>query len=655
MRSRVLLFAALVAAACSDSTSPRRPDDPEVPRGEWAILVETLSRAGERSFFSMSSDGSYVAPLTGLPEDAVRVMPSPDGSTLAWIRETVDEEYQLWTMDRDGGDRRSIIADGRTVHDVAWSPDGTRLAVELSTDDDVHDIWIFEADGGGGTQITFDLPNAALFDHSPTWSPDGSTIAIASNRSGTTRLWTMNANGSGLTQVLPDLVGSESMPAWSPDGSLIAFRSGTTGPAGIGVVRPDGTGFREFPFARQVGSISWTPDGLILFTGVVDLDYEVHTMHPVTGATTRLTTHPSHDWHATILRRVEPAAWSGFAVGARYGLGRTNPPGVDAGDFDADGALDVLLLAPAWEEIRLLRGVGDATFQPFGGLTAPAEQRAVDVADVSRDGLDDIIVLGPSALHVWRGSSQGPGIATTHPFDGAGRALVVSDFDVDGSADVVAIHERPAGFALLVHSSRSSDGELVAVVDHQTSFSNAGQACAGDVTGDGWDDLVVVTGSSVSPVVLLRGRADVTFAEAVVATTAVAASADAIPVCADFNGDRRSDLALLTPGSPARLTVLRSTGNGFGSPVGIDVTGSAVVAGDVDRDGDVDLLVTREPGGIVQFLRNRGDGAFAAPVNVGVGGQPFRLVLADLDRDGWLDLGIADRDGSVGILRNRGR
>ena len=654
MRSRLLPLAMLAVAACSDSTAPRRPDDPEVPRGEWAILVETLSRAGERSFFSMSPDGSYVAPLTGLPGDAVRVIPSPDGSTLAWIRETEEEEFQLWTMDRDGGNRRSIIADERTVHDVAWSPDGTRLAVELSTHDDVNDIWIFEADGGGGTQITFDLPNAALFDHAPTWSPDGSKIAIASNRSGSTRLWTMNANGSGLTQVMPDLVGTEWMPAWSPDGSLIAFRSGTTGPAGIGIVRPDGTGFREFPFSRQVGSISWTPDGLILFTGVVELDYEVHTMHPVTGAITRLTTHPSHDWRANVVRRVEPAAWSGFAVGPRYVLGRANPPGVEVGDLDADGNLDMLVLAPAWEEIRILLGAGDGTFEPLGALTAPADQRAVAVADVSRDAIDDVIVLGASGLHVWRGSDQGPGVATMHPFNGDGRGLAVSDFDVDGSADVVAIHERPAGFALLVHSTRS-DGELVAVVDHQTSFSNAGRACAGDITGDGWDDLVIATGSSASPVVLMVGRKDGTFADGVVATTAVTANAEASPVCADFNGDRRSDLALLTPGSTPRLTILRAKGNGFGSPSTIDVAATAIVAGDVDRDGDVDLMVTREPGGIVQFIRNRGDGVFAAPVNVGVGGLPLRLVLGDVDRDGWLDLGIGDRDGSVALLRNRGR
>ena len=653
MRSRAVIFAALLAAACSDSTSPRLPDDGELPHGDWEILLESIGPGGARSYAVMSADGSYFAPLAGIPGDAIRLAPSPDGHTIAWLREG-DDLVNLWLMDRYGAERRPLVQGDLVVHDMAWSPDGTRLAVGLSTLDDANDIWIYEADGGG-TQITFDLPNATLTDRSPTWSPDGTRIALVSNRSGTTRLWTMNADGTDLVQVLTSFEGSEQLPAWSPDGAFIAFRASGGEGNGIGIVRPNGADYRLFPFSGTVGSIAWTPDGLILFTGVVDLNYEVHTLHPVTGAITRLTRDPSHELRASVLRWTTPSPWRGLLVGPRYALGRPESPGLEVADVNADGAPDLLLLGPSHDEIRLLRGVGDGTFQPFGGLTAPGDQRAVAVADVSRDAVDDIIVLGADALHVWRGSSVGPGVATVHPFDGDGRGLAVSDFDGDGSTDIVAIHERPAGFALLVHSSRNFDGEIVAVVDHQTTFANAGRACAGDVTGDGWDDLVVVTGAAAAPVVLLRGRADITFAEATVATTAVTADVDAIPVCADFNGDRRSDLALLSPGSPGRLTILRSTGSGFGTPMTIAVQGTAVAAADIDRDGDSDLLVTGESGSQVMFFRNRGDGVFTSPLGVGVGGSPLRLVLADLDRDGWRDAVVADRDGSVGVILNRGR
>ena len=653
MRSWSIWLAALVAA-CSDSTAPRPPDDSELPRGEWEILVENISRAGDRSYYAMSPDGAYASPVMGFPGDAVRLAPSPDGRTIAWLRST-DDLLHLWTMDRYGANRRALVDGDVVVHDMAWSPDGTRLAVELSTLDDANDIWIFDVATGDGTQITFDLPNAALFDHSPSWSPDGSRLAIASNRSGTTRLWIMNADGTGLVQVLTDVGASELMPAWAPDGSLIAFRSLGPGAVGIGLVRPDGTGYRVIPFATQVSSISWTPDGLVLFTGVVGMDYEVHALNPSSGEIARLTTHPSHDYRAHVLRHVMPSPWRGFGTGARYGTNRPNPPAILAADVDADGNPDMALLAPVGEEIRLMRGVGNGTFQPFGGLTAPPDQRTAAVADVSRNDVDDIIVLGATALHVWRGSATGPGVATTHPFNGDGRGLVTADFDLDGSTDVVAVHERSVGFAMLVHSSRNFDGELVAVVDHQTSFADAGRACAGDITGDGRDDIIVVTGSAAAPVVLLPGRGDITFGEAMVATTAVPANVNAIPVCADFDGDRRSDLALLSAGSGPGLTILRSTGTRFASPVTIPVSGTAIEAADVDRDGDVDLIVIPSIGSNALFIRNRGDGVFASPVGIAGGGLPLRVVVADLDRDGWPDLGVADSDGAVGALLNRGR
>jgi len=53
-------------------------------------------------------------------------------------------------------------------------------------------------------------------DNSPAWSPDGTKLAFASDRSGKWDIWTMNTNGSALsnfTQGLPDQACRN--PAWS--------------------------------------------------------------------------------------------------------------------------------------------------------------------------------------------------------------------------------------------------------------------------------------------------------------------------------------------------------------------------------------------------------------------------------------------------------
>jgi len=64
-------------------------------------------------------------------------------------------------------------------------------------------------------------------DTGPVWSPDGSRIALRSDRNGNSDVFVMNADGSNQHRLTAS--GSALYPAWSPSGDKIAYASDECG------------------------------------------------------------------------------------------------------------------------------------------------------------------------------------------------------------------------------------------------------------------------------------------------------------------------------------------------------------------------------------------------------------------------------------------
>src|SRR5205823_1022503 len=83
---------------------------------------------------------------------------------------------------------------------------------------------------------------------------------------------------------------------------------------------------------------------------------------------------------------------------------------------------------------------------------------------------------------------------------------------------------------------------------------------------------------------------------------------------------------------------------------------ASVVLGDVNRDGQVDLIVVVAPtyaNSYVSVLFGIGGGAFSAPRNFDAGYYPGALVAGDFNGDGWLDAAtINSSQSAVSVLIN---
>jgi dipeptidyl aminopeptidase/acylaminoacyl peptidase len=128
-----------------------------------------------------------------------------------------------------GQTRRPMVLDDmfsmKRVSQTALSPDGMWVAYTLTTPDlaanrTFSDIWMTSIDG----TITRRLTTNPATDNTPTWSPDGKTLAFVSSRSGQQQIWLLDLAG-GEPRQFTTLSTGATQPVWSPDGTRLAFVS----------------------------------------------------------------------------------------------------------------------------------------------------------------------------------------------------------------------------------------------------------------------------------------------------------------------------------------------------------------------------------------------------------------------------------------------
>ena len=378
----------------------------------------------------------------------------------------------------------------------------------------------------------------------------------------------------------------------------------------------------------------------------------------------------------------------GYPLGTFYGYG----PLVSLGDFNNDGALDLLNTASYYPEMVVNNaehpsptnsvsfGRGNGTFQTAEfydyGTTGG---RNIVTADFNGDGIPDVAYssVGTNVgtqnedFVVLLGSANGA-FTTAPKFAKAGSCtgnltewIATGDVNGDGKADVVATLLDNSGTGCQNHTVAVMTGKGNGTFNTPKYYATGATAqenrvYLGDVNGDGKLDIVIENMDGTISVLLNKGSG--TFDPGIlVSSIAALYPGDLDLQVADFNGDGKADIVATTHvytdySLYNDVWVLLSTGNGnFAAPI----TNTTVyymntpVAADFNKDGKLDLVVSIYRCSIYnpyivgyEFMQGNGDGTFTeytSTAGCDYDGQNYaatQAVAADLNADGNWDVFI---------------
>ena len=211
----------------------------------------------------------------------------------------------------------------------------------------------------------------------------------------------------------------------------------------------------------------------------------------------------------------------GFIPGATLPAGRS-PLVLATGDFNNDGHPDLAIVNTGDNNVSILLGNGDGTFQPAVNYNVGGTPNAIVAGDFNADGNLDLAVVNnlDHTISILFGTGTGTfATQVTYPTGNNPIALGMGDLNGDGYPDLVVLNHDDQTVGVLLNSGT---GTFAPQATYATGYNPTSIAVGvSDLSGVTYDNIpdVAIANAGDNTITVLDGKGDGTLLAATAQTT----------------------------------------------------------------------------------------------------------------------------------------
>ncbi|MBC8753351.1 T9SS type A sorting domain-containing protein [Kordia sp. YSTF-M3] len=319
-------------------------------------------------------------------------------------------------------------------------------------------------------------------------------------------------------------------------------------------------------------------------------------------------------------------------------------------DIDNDGKKDIVVSFWTNDNISWYKNLGEvpANTNDFGSkqllVANIANPRSFSIEDINNDGNQDIISTSYAPygetdfiykVSLFESQVSGNSYDETiiNYFYNVLNDVKASDLNNDGNQDMII-----ASDAILwienYGNEKFSSYKTISTIDNDNRFEDVEIA---DMNSDGFNDIVGLRATGIE---IFNNQGDETFSTVVIPYSYLLRDLEV----KDVDGDGIKDIILtIREGNNYKVGWIKNNGDDTYGNVTIIIDNTygmqpnKITSGDIDNDGDYDIVISSFNYSRIQLLRNDGTGVFSFEPIIS-SSTTNGIVLGDVDNDGYLDI-----------------